>query len=187
MKAAAQPNYQGLPYSITQPVTAADVSGWTSTNPTGVPTIGDLLVPASNPGVSVVPISPTVTVSPAPTPTPSQQPDPNTNPGTGITNVNVVNNPRIDMGADPMTPDPTMETTPTSWQILAPLTSLFPELRNFQTPAHSSECPKPTFQIFQKSIVMDSHCTIAEQFRPQITSVMLTVWILVSLFIVLSA
>lgn len=187
MRAAAQPGYQGLPYSVTQPVTATDVATWRAENPASAPTIGDLLTPANNPGTSAVPISPTVTVSnPSADPIPNPNPNPTPNPS-ALQNVNVMNAPKIDLGADPGTPDPTLEATPTGWQILAPIMSLFPQLKNYQTPSHTSECPKPSFQVFGKSIVMDSHCTIAEQHRQMIAAIMLTTWLLVGLFIVLSA
>lgn len=191
MKAAAQPGYQGLPYSVTQPVTVMDVATWKAENPVSAPTIGDLLTPANNPGTSVVPISPTVTVAnPSPDPTPDPDPNPTPTPTptpAPLQNVNVVNAPKIDLGPDPETPDPTLETAPTAWQILSPIMALFPQLKRYQAPAYAGECPKPSFEIFGKSIVMESHCTIAEQHRQIIFAVMLTTWLLVGLLIVLSA
>lgn len=183
--AASQPGYQGLPYSVAQPVTAADVSVWQAENPASMPTIGDLLAPANNPGANTVPISPNVTVNnpnPSPSPNPNPTPDPN-----AIYNVNIVNAPRVDLGADPKIAAPTLETTPTAWEILAPIMTLFPELKSYQAPQHVGECPKPNFQLFGKSIVMDTHCIIAEQNRQTIGAVMVTVWVLVGLFILLSA
>ncbi|MFC0349378.1 hypothetical protein [Undibacterium danionis] len=184
--AAAQPGYQGLPYSVTQPITATDVAAWRAVEPAAAPTIADLLSPANAPGSVTVPISPTVTVT-NPSTDPVTNPTPTPSPGTSTANVNVMNAPKVDLGADPQTPDPTLETTPTAWQILSPIMSLIPELKNYRTPSHASECPKPTFQIFGETIAMESHCAISEQFRSQITSVMSLVWILVALFIVLSA
>ncbi|MFZ6876270.1 hypothetical protein ACO0LF_29760 [Undibacterium sp. Di27W] len=177
LRAAAQPGYQGVPYSVTQPVTAADVAAWRAENPINAPTLNDLLAPANNPGIATVPVSPTVTASAS---------DPTPNPG-ALTNVNVVNAPRIDLGADPNVVAPALEVTPTAWEILAPIMSLFPELKGYQAPNHASACPKPVFDIFGKSIVMDSHCTIAEQYRSTIGAVMVSVWVIVGLFILLSA
>jgi len=187
-RAAAQPGYQGLPYSVTQPITATDVAAWRAVEPAAAPTIADLLSPANQPGSSSVPISPTVTVTnPSTDPSTNPNPTPTPTPSTSIANVNVMNTPKIDLGADPQTPEPTLEATPTAWQILTPIMTLIPELKNYRAPSHASECPKPTFQIFDAQIVMESHCNIAEQFRQQITAVMATVWILVALFVVLSA
>lgn len=177
MKAAAQPGYQGLPYSATQPVTTTDVASWQTQNPANAPTIGDLLTPANNPGSAAVPISVTVV---------ADTPTPNPNPG-AIQNVNVVNVPKIDLGPDPNIASPTLETVPHAIVILSPIIGLFPELRNYKTPQHAGECPKPVFDIFGKTLIMDSHCSIAEQHRAAIGAVMVTVWILVGLLILLSA
>lgn len=187
--AASQPGYQGLPYSVTQPVTAAEVSTWQGENPASMPTIGDLLAPANAPGTSTVPISPTVTVNnPNPSPSPNPNPNPNPTPDpNAIYNVNIVNTPKVDLGADPGIRAPTLETTPSAGYILVPLLTLFPELSNYQTPQHVGVCPKPEFAIFGKTIVMESHCTIAEQYRQTIAVVMLTVWVLVGLLIILTA
>lgn len=188
LNAASQPGYQGLPYIATQPITVSDVAAWRAVEPAPAPTLADLLAPANQPGSVAVPISPTVTVtSPSTDPLPNPNPNPNPTPSTLPANVNVMNAPKVDLGADPQIPDPTLEATPTAWQILTPIMTLIPELKNFRTASHASECPKPTFQIFDAQIVMESHCTISEQFRQQITAVMSAVWVIVALFIVLSA
>lgn len=185
--AAAQPGYTGLPYSVTQPVTASDVAPWRIENPTASPTVGDLLTPANNPNSTTVPVSPTITVTttnPTPTPTPS-----------GLTNVNVVNTPnvnvvnkiQVDLGPDPGLTSPNLETTPTAQSILNPLLNLFPSLKNFIVPIHNSTCPKPTISIFNKSILLDGHCTLLETVRPTIYAVMAFVWTAISMFIILAA
>lgn len=177
MKAAAQPGYQGLPYSVTQPVTATDVASWQAQNPNGAPTLGDLLTPANNPGTTAVPVSQNVVADP-----PSQNPNP-----AAVQNVAVVNAPKVDLGADPNIAAPTLEPTPGGLEILYPLFTLFPELKNYQAPQHASGCPKPEFNVFGKTITMDSHCALAEQHRLAIGSIMIVVWMLVSMFILLSA
>jgi hypothetical protein len=193
-RAAADPDYAGLPYSASNPVTVTEVSTWKAVNPSGAPTLDDLLRPAQNTSTdsSGVPISPLVQPLTNPGANPSANPgtgtssNPGTNTGLG-TNVNVINSPRVDLGPDPGTADPTLEQTPDASTILSPLTSLFPELRNFQTPIHGSDCPKPEFDVFGQSIVMTSHCEIADMHRWEFNAVMLAVWMLVGLFIVLSA
>ncbi|WP_184036156.1 hypothetical protein [Chitinivorax tropicus] len=177
-RAAQAPNYKGLPYPATNPLTSADVATWKAANPNAMPTLGDLLRPAANPAndPNGVPISPSV--QPGSNPGTNPGANPGTNPGTSG---------RPDLGPDPNVPDPTLEDTPDAPTILKPLTSLFPELRTFQTPGHAAQCPKPAFDVFGKSIVMDAQCTIAEQHRAELAAVMLVVWLLVGLFILLSA
>jgi hypothetical protein len=185
--AAAQPNYTGLPYSVTTPVTDADVATWRAENPMSVPTIGDLLTPANAPNTTTVPISPTVTASdpnPAPTPTPTVGTNVNV---VNTPNVNVVNKVSVDLGPDPGIAPPTLESTPTAQMILDPLLNLFPSLRNFVVPSHASECPKPVLTLFGRSMVLDGHCTLMESVRPTLYAVMAVVWVVVGLFIVLAA
>lgn len=192
--AAQQPNYQGLPYSVTQPVTATDVSPWALQNPSAVPTINDLLAPANNPGTSTVPISPTVTPGTVPNPNPVPDPNPTPTPGT-TSNVNVVNTPNVnvtnkvsvDFGPDPGTAAPSLESTPTAKMILDPLLNLFPSLQKFVVPSHSSECPKPSMSMFGKTFALDGHCALLETVRPTLYAVMAFVWIVIALFIVLAA
>ncbi|MFZ6864693.1 hypothetical protein ACO0K7_18880 [Undibacterium sp. Ji67W] len=178
MKAAAQPEYKGVPYTPTQPIVTADAAKWQSENPKDTPKLGDLLRPANNPGNSSVPISQTVTADVPKDP----KPDP-----AAVQNVNVVNAPKVDLGTDPNIAAPTLETTPDALVTLYPLITLFPELKNYQTPQHISECPKPQFSVFGKSFTMDSHCNLVEQNRLAIASVMAVVWVLVGIFILLSA
>jgi hypothetical protein len=186
--AAAKPGYAGEPYPVSNPVTATDVMTWKNANLSTYPVLDDLLRRPQNPAIDTngVPISPNVSAG--------STSNPNTgNPASGnvnvinTPNVNVLSMPQVNLGADPATPLPTLENTPTGAEILSPLTGLFPELRSFQSPAHSGVCPKPIFDIFGKSILMDSHCTIAEQNRSAIGAVMLVAWLLVALRILLSA
>jgi hypothetical protein len=183
--AASQPGYQGLPYSVTNPVTSADVATWTAANPSAAPQLDDLLRPAQNPTTDPagVPISPTVQVS-----NPDPAPGGNSNVNVVNTpNVNVINKVTVDFGTDPNVAAPSLETTPTAQMILTPLLNLFPTLKNFVVPSHSSECPKPTMHLFGKELVLDGHCTLLESVRPTLYQVMAAVWVIVALFIVLAA
>lgn len=186
-RAASQPGYQGLPYSVTQPVTPAEVSAWQNENPTQNPTLGDLLVPAVAPGTVAVPISPDVTVSPNPNPDPGTG-EPTPAPA-GTTNVNVVNVPtvRVEWGADPGISAPSLEQAPTASAILTPLLNLMPSLRNFAVPAHNSVCPKPSFSMFQKQIVMEAHCAVLDDVKPTLYAIMGFVWLMLAAFIILRA
>ncbi|NHZ93947.1 hypothetical protein F2P45_33880 [Massilia sp. CCM 8733] len=186
--AAAQPGYNGLPYLATSPVTAAEVQAWQFENPALNPTIGDLLVPAVAPGTGPVPISLDAGGSSNPNPNPTPDPNPTPTP-VGLTNVNVVNVPtvRVDWGADPGVAAPSMETTPTASAILSPLLNLMPSLRSFVVPSHSSVCPKPSFSIFEKQIVMESHCAVLDDSKSTLYAVMAFVWMMLGAFIILRA
>jgi hypothetical protein len=185
--AASQPEYQGLPYGVTQPVTTAEVAAWQTENPALAPTLGDMLVPAVAPGVATIPISPTVMISP----NPGTNPNPgNTDPApVGIANVNVVNTPtvRVDFGSDPGVATPSLESTPTAQSILAPLLNLMPSLRSFVVPSHSSVCPKPSFSIFERQIVMSAHCAMLDDNKPTLYAVMAFVWLMLGTAIILKA
>lgn len=187
--AAAQPGYEGLPYTAVNPVTAAEVQPWTAANPEAVPKIADLLTPASNPNTQAVPISPTVTVGTSPTPTPTPTPT-----GT-LTDVNVVNTPNVnvtnqisvDLGPNPNTAAPGVPTPPTAQVIFQPFLDLVAPLINYQPPALAGECPRPVFNILGNEITMSSHCDIAENNRGAIQSIMLVVFLIGAVTIVFSA
>ncbi|MDN7506631.1 hypothetical protein QZM43_28250 [Burkholderia orbicola] len=189
-QAANQPGYQGLPYSVTQPLTANDVQPWAEANPTAVPNIGDLFRPATDPGVSTVTISPTVQ------PADASAPNPGSNPSVGNgTNVNVVNTPNVnvinkvsvDLGADPGAQSPTLESTPTISMILSPLLNLLPDLKQWAVPAHNAVCPEPSFSVLGHSFTLSAQCNLAESNRTAIYTAFAALFTLAALFIVLRA
>lgn len=164
--AASQPGYAGIPYSMADPITEADVAAFRAANPTFQPaTIGDLAAE----------ISPTDPLGETTSPTVGTP----TNPA--------ASSPLLNLGADPGIGSPNLESTPTGTQILQPLRQLVPDLRNFQVPAHQAVCPKPTFEMFGKSIVMDGQCAILEGVRGELYNAMVLAFVLVALLIVLSA
>ncbi len=177
-KAASQPSYAGVPYSVSKPITASDVQIWEQANPNAYPTVDSLFSPISSPAVGLAPSTSTGTgteIAPAVSPTASSA----TNTGQS--------NPSLNLGPDPNINAPNLETTPTASQILSPIIGLFPSFKNFTVPAHSGECPKPAFDAFGKHFVMDSHCTMFEQNRSVLTGFMLLAFALIAIFIVLSA
>ena len=97
--------------------------------------------------------------------------------------------PKLDLGIDPGIGSPNLEPTPTGAQILAPITGLMPDLKNFQVPSHQGECPKPEFDIavLHTRVRMDAQCTLFEGVRGQLYNGSLVAWIIAALFIVLSA
>jgi len=186
-QAANQPGYQGLPYSVSDPVQSQDVQTWAQANPSAMPNIGDLFTPASNPGTSVV-ISPTVS------PTGSGDPASSPSAGTGndvnvvnTPNVNVINKVSVDLGADPGVGTPTMEATPTISMILSPLVNMLPDLKQWSMPAHSAACPEPTFSVLGKTFTLSAQCDLAESHRQAIYTAFAAMFTLAALFVVLRA
>ncbi|WP_373989981.1 hypothetical protein [Duganella sp. BuS-21] len=164
-QAASQPGYAGVPYSLTDPVTQADVGAARAANPS-VPqaTVGDLAEPVSSSN-------------------PLGQSAPSTSPSTNPAS----SSPQVNLGDDPGIGFPTLEATPTAQQIIDPLAGLAPSLKNWAVPAHVAECPRPAFDLFNKHIVMDQQCALFDANRATLYNAMLVVWALIALFIVLSA
>lgn len=186
-RAASQPGYQGVPYSVTDPVTTADAASVQSTNSSTWPTNSELIAPVASGAGQPVSISPSIT--------PGQ---PSTTPGTetGIgTNVNVVNTPtvnvankvQVDLGTDPGISTPALESIPTAKMILDPLLNLFPTLKNFSVPSHEAVCPKPTLKLFGQSLSMSAHCDLLESIRATLYATMAFVWTAIAMFIILRA
>lgn len=166
-QAASQLGYSGVPYSMSDPITEADVSAFRAANPTfQVATVGDLAA----------------TISPS---------DPlgqaSSSPSTGTPVNPAASSPLLNLGSDPGIGSPNLEATPTGAQILQPLTQLMPDLRNFQVPAHLATCPKPSFNLFGKTVVMDGQCTVFESVRGELYNAMVLTFLLIALFVVLSA
>jgi hypothetical protein len=158
-----------LPWSPTDPVTPDEVAVWKAANPTAVPTVGQAIEPVAAPSATAVPITqPGATPATGPAPTP----------GTGAP---------VDLGPNPNIGAPTLEGTPTAQSILDPLLNLMPDLKNFTVPAHSTDCPKPSFSAFSQTYVIASHCDLFESNRSIIEAAMLLVWTIGSVIIVLRA
>jgi len=192
-RASMQPGYEGLPYTVSSPVTTADVQPWVQANPSAAPTLDDLFRPASDPATQTVPISPTVTPSTSPSTDPSTNPgtnpstDPATDPGTNPCAVPHACVMDVDVRGDPGTPAPTLENTPTIDMILGPIFNLFPDLKAWTVPAHAGACPQPSFEAFGHSYTLTTHCELAEKYRAEIATVMTAAFALAALFIVLGA
>lgn len=123
--AAEEPDYAGLPYRESEPITEEDVVIWMVENPTEIPYIGDVLEPANPPDERKVPISPRIRPKEVPNPQTDPETDPSTGPNPvpetgpdiapnpdeatesgsnrnrnteGVQDVNVVNRPVVDIG-----------------------------------------------------------------------------------------
>ncbi|MBJ9655361.1 hypothetical protein I5588_12470 [Burkholderia multivorans] len=189
-QAANQPGYQGLPYSVTQPISYQDVQPWAVANPSAVPNIGDLFRPATDPGVSTVTISPTVQPGSVSTADPGS--NPSVTPGSNVNvvntpNVNVVNKVSVDLGADPGVASPSLEATPTISMILSPLLNLLPDLKHWSVPSHGAACPKPSFSVLGHSFTLTVQCDLAESNRTAIYTAFAAMFTVAALFVVLRA
>ncbi len=179
-EAASSPGYDGLPYDATNPLTATDAAAWQATNPNSWPSVGDFVAPqpAPNGGTAGSPFTlPT-------SPTPVQTQDPTSPPQTGT---NPSTEPLQNLGPDPGIGAPALEPIPTAQQILQPLLNLFPTLKNFAVPNHSSVCPKWSVSVLNHDYVMQDHCPMLESIRPTLYSVMAAAWVVIALFIILAA
>lgn len=88
---------------------------------------------------------------------------------------------------DPGILQPTLEQTPTGDEIIAPITGLMPDLRNYVVPTQAGECPKPSIIIFGKTHTLTSHCTIVETVRGPLFAIMMVVYAIAAMFIILGA
>lgn len=177
-KAAADPNYSGLPQSATQPVTAADVQAALAARPATatVPTVGDLV---NEP----LPDEPKPWVQ------------------TGFKNANETSTippdqsasapvVKPDLGPDPGISPPSI-TDNDAPDFFKPIKDAVAPLMSFAVPAHSATCPTwhaaPVIAGTTFAIDLTSQCDLFEQYRSAITAACLVVFIAAALFIVLSA
>lgn len=176
--AASQPGYDGVPYSVSRPVTEADVQPWLNQNPQIAPTVRDFVSP--NP---VTPANPTPWAVPLNPAAPVVSP---TTPNTNTTNP-AAESPQANLGPDPGIGAPTLEATPTAQQIIQPVLNLAPELRSFQASSHSGTCPRPSFELFNQIHTLDAHCKLIDDNKSIMQAAMSFAWAAFALFIILSA
>lgn len=174
-QAAQQPGYAGLPYPVNAPVTTAQASGVESALGTSAPTVGSVVSGAGS--LTGAGSTPFATSVPAAS-NPASSVPVATDPGSGA---------QVNLGPDPGIGSPSLESTPTATQILAPVLGMLPGLRTYGVPAHSAQCPQPSVTVFGRTLTVTAQCTLAEQFRPQIYATFVMVFSLVALFIVLTA
>lgn len=175
-KAAAQPDYAGVPYSVTNPVTAAQVQAWAQANPSAYPSVDQLTAPVTNSPTGFQPSTTTVAGTPL---SPASSP-------TGPTATTTGTTPPLNLGPDPnVTFNP--PDTPTADSIFKPFTDITDPFVNFQFNAPAGVCPKPAFQIFGESLSMTQHCDILESLRGLIQTVMSAVFLIGAFVIVFTA
>jgi hypothetical protein len=179
--AASKPGYLGIPYTNLEPVTESDVNDYLANHTR--PTIGDLMRPAALPGADAVPIGEVGT---------------GTGNSTGglIKDVNVVNVPdvkiinkvKLDFGEAPNTPQPNDWAIASFESVFAPfMANIFDFINPFQGVPHGGECPRPSIDIFGKSIVLDAHCFLITEYASTIAVVLTLTYAYFAVTIVLSA
>lgn len=60
-------------------------------------------------------------------------------------------------------------------------------LKGWSMPAHSSECPKASFSVWNQDFTVDAHCSLLDQHKATIAASMAAVWLVMALFVALSA
>lgn len=206
--ATSAENYDGLPYDESKRLTANDVKQLAPT----LPTIGDareIIVDTSSssgvrPGMGLKVDTSTGSLTETPkNPDTDGVKDPikNTSPnvdagkveGTGNStgtikdgNIDVDVNVNLDLGQYPEAAEPQLEPVEAS-AILQPIFDLFPALQNYSVPDHESECYRPTFELWGKEYVIESHCDLLEQHRDLLKSVCSVIWAIAALFVFLKA
>jgi hypothetical protein len=181
LKASQQTDYQGLPYTVSQPVTSAEVQQWAVANPTIYPNVQALVSPVTS-STGFAPSSITSTTSAlAPV---TAQVNPYATPQTQATTTTTV---QIDLGPNPNIAQPTLEATPTAQSIFQPFLDLVQPILHFSFNSPQGICPKPVFDVFGKSLTMTSHCDIAESNRSALSLIMAAVYTIIALFIIFKA
>lgn len=196
---AAQDGYEGEPY-VSGKITPELVSSVAS----DFATVGDALETISADGTQLTQDrntgklhdSTTDPTTPGQGSNPSTTPDTptDTKPGTiGGTNTGTVGDQNInvdvklDLGDYPDIKQPTLEEPPTAASILDPIFNLFPNLRDYRVPDHTSECPRPSFEMFGATYEIGAHCDLLEDQRETVGFIMTLVWSICALWIVLKA
>lgn len=206
--ATSAEGYEGLPYDETKRLTANDVKQLAPS----MPSVGDaretIVDTSSSSGVRPGTGLKTDTSTGSLTETPAnpdadgvKDPIKNTSPnvdagkveGTGNStgtikdgNIDVDVNVNLDLGQYPEASEPQLEPVEAS-AILQPIFDLFPALQNYSVPDHESECYRPTFELFGKEYVIESHCDLLEQHRDLLKSVCSVLWAIAALFVFLKA
>jgi hypothetical protein len=182
-KAANTTGYAGIPYSTTDPITAADMTKLQQSRPDLWPTVGDLTAPIAQGAVSGTPITSI--------PMPANGSKTSTDPGyvgAPQTGTNPSTQPLTNLGADPGTPAPDAASdTPTAQSIVDPLFNWFPNITGLSLSVPSGSCPTDTLDMWGQHLVLDQHCAFFEQYRSLIAAAMLAVWTMAAAVVLLRA
>lgn len=196
-EASSNPDYDGVPFAESDPLTGRDVQTWSEpSNELSYPSVGDFVSPQ--------PVSDTFPM-PSPNPisnpgeTPGTTPNPWTQPADGLEPVSYEEDDPVDDGGNesdspseaeetvPDIPEPILEQIPTAAEILQPLRHFFPNLSSFALSAQAGACPRPSFDFGGHQFVLRTHCDLIEETHEAITLSCLATFALASLLIVLRA
>lgn len=183
MHGASRADYQGIPFSTSTPVTAEEIQQ--AANEAAVPLTKGMLyqqinyfpTPALHPSVNGD-VSPYPSADPDFFPHPDHAIEPYAPPGLSAQQIDITH-PRIG--------SPSLEDPPDGKQILAPLLTLFPFIKNFTLPVRHAACPVAEFDAFERHHVMNSHCELLEKNRALLALFAGIIWAFLSLRVVLSA
>ena len=201
-QASERPDYEGLPYPSTDPLTAPQVSAAAATQPGGMPRVGDALAPASKPNSLALPdpvsgavIDPNTGKATDPNTGKATDPNPVKVPdstvvvkdGNGNVEVTVNNNVEVDWGQGNGITGQLTEETPEMSSILDPIFSLVKPWTDFKLATHGSSCPVYSFNMFNKDFSVDAVCELIEPNKNSIGTAMLLVFSMIAIFIILGA
>ena len=168
MEAASQIDYTGIPFDSSNPITKEELNQAIKENNITVSDF-DLVYPISNPKNGFrFPNYPNLnTGSNSSTNSSSKEPD--------------YSHP------NPSLVEPLLEDIPTAEMILNPLKQFFPFLSDLNFGSHDVSCPVAKFDVFNTTVVLDSHCPLLEQNRSLFSLISLILWSFLAFRIVLTA
>lgn len=162
--AAADENYNGVPYTSSLSVTSAAVSQVMSERSLN-PTVADLFTPVKGGEIHLM-----------------QWDD--------IQNAYISNemaskqeSVKVDFGPDPGIQAPEINEGGAIDKILSPITSVMPFLQKFDLTPHAVQCPIINIPFYDKSHSMDSFCILAENNKKLIALFFVICWTILSLVI----
>lgn len=185
MHSASQPDYQGVPFSPSSPVTVEEFQQ--AAQEVAVPLTKGMLYQQINyypPLVNAPSGGQHSVFNPAQH---SHAPLPGNH---------LASYPHHSLGAQPALQidtshpgigEPSLDNPPDGKQILAPLLNLLPFIKNLTLPIRAAQCPVAEFEAFEKHYVVDSHCDLLEKNRALFALMAGVVWAFLSLRIILSA
>lgn len=177
--------YAGLPFPVNAPPTAGQAQDVETALGSGAPTVGSV---ASGAG-SLAGASATDPFSGAGAGTGTGT-GTGTSTGTGTgtaTATDPGSGAQVNLGPDPGIGAPSLESIPTASQILAPLLGLMSDLRAWAVPAHTSQCPEPTFDLWGTTYTISTQCELLEQYGTQITVAFEVAFAVAAVLVVLTA
>ena len=167
--AAGKTNYPGVPWSAARPTVSTDFTPYQNSNPSSAWPLTSGLT-GTVPSTGITPNS--------------SSPVNNPNASTPAASA-----PQVNLGTDPGITSPVLDAAPTG--IFAPIQLLMSGWTNWSVPAHQGICPtwnvSPSISGHVFNINITEQCVLAEQYRAQIATAAMLSWIVIAVFIVLSA